>query len=178
MNSIKKTMTGLAVLCILSIIPLMSTAQQGANRSPARPETQQVNSDKIDEIIEGIPGITPEQRAKIEELKTKHLSASLELRAKIREKRAHIETLALAEKPNQKEIDATIDEVAALSAELQKKRMAFRLGVRELLTPQQRVYFDQRLQRQGKVKQANGPRAPQQPQGPQGPQGNERRPAQ
>lgn len=144
----KKTAVLALMLASLTAIPLSINAQgkgkgnpnncPHAVQGPERPAEGQCR------MIGLIPDLSPEQQVKVEELRLKHLETTVELKAKLREKEAHLETLAVAQKPDMNAINATIDEIAGIKSGLRKNQMAFRMDVRALLTPEQRVVFDQR----------------------------------
>lgn len=105
---------------------------------------------------QSIPNLTPEQDAKITELRTKHLKEVTPLRNELGEKRARLRTLQSADKPDLKEINKTIDEMSAIRANIQKKGAAHRAEVSSILTDEQRVHFNAR--RTGKMgKRGAGP---------------------
>lgn len=91
-----------------------------------------------------IPNLTPEQESLIQETRTKHLKEVTPLRNELGEKRAKLRTLQSADKPDLKEINKLIDEMAALRATIQKKGAAHRAGVSSILTDEQRVHFNAR----------------------------------
>jgi len=89
-----------------------------------------------------IPNLTEEQQDKISKIRTTHLKVSNELRNKLKEKRAHLQTLTRTDNVNQKEVDATIDDITSLQNQLMKNVTKMRLEIRALLTDEQKVYFD------------------------------------
>ena len=91
-----------------------------------------------------LPGITQEQLDKIDALHVEKLKENQQLRNQLNEKRARLRTLSTADQPDSKAIDATIDEMAALRATIQKNNMARMQEIRQLLTDEQRVVFDAR----------------------------------
>lgn len=93
---------------------------------------------------ECILNLTPEQDTKVTELRTKHLKEVTPLRNEIAEKRTRLRTLQSVDKPDLKEINKTIDEMAAIRANIQKKGAAHRAEVSSLLTEEQRVLFNAR----------------------------------
>jgi Spy/CpxP family protein refolding chaperone len=90
---------------------------------------------------QGIPGLTSEQLVKMQKLKLAHKKEALPLRTKMQAKRLDMETLVL-EDADLKKINAKIEQIGKIRIELQKKRMAHRMGVRKLLTEEQRIRFD------------------------------------
>ena len=85
------------------------------------------------------PPLTTEQMEKICTLRIDHQKATIDLRADLQKKRLDLHTLMMAMKPNEKKIDAVIEEMGALRTQLQKQRVSHQLKVRELLTPEQQA---------------------------------------
>ncbi len=91
-----------------------------------------------------IPKLTEEQKQKIEELRASFLKEVQPLRSQLRSERFALLSLLAADKPDQKAINAKIDALAKLRADIQKKEVAHRLQVRGLLTEEQKAAFDAR----------------------------------
>jgi len=64
----------------------------------------------------------PEQREKCEKLRSEHLMDTLELRKKLAAKQVELKTLWAQPKVDDGKIEKLSDEIAAISAELSKKR--------------------------------------------------------
>ena len=84
------------------------------------------------------------QREELKKMRTQQLKERVQTRNLLREKRAKLETLQTADKPDMKEINKVIDEIAAIQAQEMKTQAANRQKVRSLLTDEQRVLFDAR----------------------------------
>jgi Spy/CpxP family protein refolding chaperone len=82
------------------------------------------------------------QRAELQKIRTEQLKESTQFRSLLREKRAKLETLQIADKPDMREINKLIDEIAAVQAQEMKAQAANRQKIRGLLTDEQRVRFD------------------------------------
>jgi len=82
------------------------------------------------------------QREEISKIRTEELKERTKTRNLLNEKRAKLETLQTADKPDIKEINKVIDEIAAIQAQEMKAQAAGRQKVRSLLTDEQRVYYD------------------------------------
>ena len=89
-----------------------------------------------------IPNLTDTQKSKIEALKTKQIKESTAHKSLMAEKRAHLNTLRIADKPDMKKINSIIDEMGALRTKHLKSKEAHRQAIRALLTDNQKVYFD------------------------------------
>jgi len=89
-----------------------------------------------------IPDLSDEQEAQITELRNAHYAEVKTLRADLAILRAEKRKLMIADNPNSKAIDAKIDAMSEIQTQMQKKRVAHHLAVRNLLTDNQKVYFD------------------------------------
>src|SRR5262249_15268700 len=97
----------------------------------------------------GIPNLTEDQKKKIADIKTPVAKDVLQLNNQLGEKRARLKTLQSADKADQSAINATIDDISKLQAQVMKKRAAERQAIRTVLTDEQRLAFD-RQDREGK----------------------------
>ena len=127
MRLTKSTLTALVGLALVFTLPLLAQkADPGACEKAC-----------------GIPNLTPEQAAKIEKVKIEHQKALLLLQADLKIKRLELRQLMI-EKADQKKLEAKIDELAKVGADMQKKCLAHRNEVRGLLTDEQKKAFDQK----------------------------------
>lgn len=99
--------------------------------------------------------LTDEQQEQITQLRTKHLNEVTPLRNELNEKRARLSTLQSVDKPNQKEMDKVIDEMAAIRAKIQKKSTAHRVAIQSVLTDEQKAIFNSNM---GPRMGENGPK--------------------
>ena len=100
-------------------------------------------------VCSNIPGITDEQKTKMQEFRVVQMKERQQTQNQIREKRAHLITLQTADKVDLNAINKTIDEITALQNAQWKKRAAHKQAIRNLLTDEQRVYFDNHRGRKG-----------------------------
>ncbi len=91
-----------------------------------------------------LPNLTDEQNAKIETMKIEHLKVRNQHQAEMAELRASKRKLMIAEKPDQKAIDAVLEKMGAKQTEMHKAAAAHKLAIRNLLTDEQKVVFDSR----------------------------------
>ncbi|MDH5468155.1 MAG: Spy/CpxP family protein refolding chaperone [Candidatus Aminicenantes bacterium] len=91
----------------------------------------------------GIPNLTTEQLSKIQKLKLEFEKEMLPVRTKMQSLKLDLRTLN-AENADLKKIEAKIDEISKICAELQKKRIAHHRDIRNLLTDEQKAFFDLR----------------------------------
>jgi len=94
-----------------------------------------------------IPDLTQEQQDKIEAMRTTHQKTMLVNRNQLNVKKAQLEQLMTADKPDAAAINKMIDEMSVIKTEMQKKKAEHRLAVRSLLTDAQRVAFDSQRNR-------------------------------
>ena len=81
--------------------------------------------------------LTDKQKAKMKDLRMENMKAVRSIKAQNEELKAHLKTLNIAEKPDNKAIFKTIDELTANQAEMMKKMITFKQSVKALLTPEQ-----------------------------------------
>ena len=93
-------------------------------------------------IICTIPNLTQEQQTKIEKLKTAHMQEMINYKTQLAEKKAHKNTLMVAKNVDLKSVNKVIDEMSAIRAEMQKTGAKHHNDVRNLLTDEQKVFFD------------------------------------
>lgn len=86
--------------------------------------------------------LTDEQKQKMKALHENAKKDIMPLHKQIEEKKANIQKLASAANPDESAINAEIDEIANLQAQIQKIRMHTRLEARKLLNDEQRAIFD------------------------------------
>jgi len=116
----------------------------GSNMYAQRPNQGPYNGKRNAPNEFAIPDLTQAQKDKIKELRTANMKETTQIKNQLQEKRARLNTLRTADKPNMNEIDKTIDEISALTAKLMKQREHFIQDVRKELTEEQRVTFDTR----------------------------------
>jgi|GEM_PF-505591 len=130
-------------LAMFAILALLTTATlaQGPGRGPGAGPGPGFNDD-----FPGcrIPGLTEEQKSAMEKLRTAHLKKAELTRAEIGEKEARLNTLRLADEPDVKAIDRTIDDISKLRGDLMKEREAQQREIRNLLTDDQKAMYDAR----------------------------------
>jgi Spy/CpxP family protein refolding chaperone len=96
----------------------------------------------------GMAGLSEDQQKKVEALNLEVEKAMLPLKAQMDVKTAELKVLAVAENPDKAAIDKKIEEIGALRTQMMKKKVLNGLAVRALLTPEQRVGFDQKALRE------------------------------
>jgi Spy/CpxP family protein refolding chaperone len=81
--------------------------------------------------------LTAEQKGEIANLRLTFQEETLELRTQLTRKRLEMQKLLLEESPDLTEINALVDEMASVQAEIQKKAIEFGLKVKSFLTREQ-----------------------------------------
>lgn len=100
-------------------------------------------------FCDNIPNLTADQQTKIDQLRTTHWKAMLNSRNQLAEKSVQLQTLRTADKPDIGAINKVIDQMSAIRTSMQKSREQHFQDVRTLLTDDQRVYFDNAVNRAG-----------------------------
>ncbi|UCH09337.1 MAG: Spy/CpxP family protein refolding chaperone [Fidelibacterota bacterium] len=93
--------------------------------------------------------LTKEQQEKITDLRTDFQKEAIDMRADMQKLRLELQEQMRTDKPNRKAIEATVDKITAQQNAIMKARVNTHLGVREVLTPEQREKFDARPMKQG-----------------------------
>lgn len=89
-----------------------------------------------------IPGLSEEQHEQIKALKVEHMQSMQTMRNEFGEHKARLRTLTTKSKVNMTEVNRVIDQIGALRTQMMKQRVAHQQSIRELLTDEQRVFFD------------------------------------
>lgn len=131
---------------MMFLISLASFGQPGMGYGPCH----DMNKDSLKMAgMTGIPNLTDKQMEQIKTLRTEHLKTVTKKRNLLKEKRAHLTVLMTQDHPDQKAIDKTIGEINLIRGELLKERVGMQLKIRNLLTDEQKVYFDKKLSGMG-----------------------------
>lgn len=100
--------------------------------------------------------LTDAQKLKIDKMKVDYLKVKYPLKARIKTIKIDLAVLASADAPDQKAIDAKIDELLALKKDLLKAKYAHKTAVRKELKPEQKVLFDKHMLKKAKRKKCQG----------------------
>ena len=120
------------------------------NRDDFRPRFEQNDpGDRFEQMAKRLE-LTDEQKTKIEALQTPHMKKMIAFRNQLGEKQAQKRTLMSADKPDQKKLNALVDEISKIRADQEKERIGHGIEVKALLTDKQKIKFDMMHQRQGK----------------------------
>ena len=89
--------------------------------------------------------LTNEQKSKAAKMRLEFKKVKSLLKAQITVKKVELATLVAQDNPDQSAINKKIDEVLELKREKMQKKYAFKVAMRSMLTPEQRVSFDMHL---------------------------------
>lgn len=89
-----------------------------------------------------IPGLTDEQKARMESLKLELMKAIKPIQNKIREKEAQLQTLRSDDKPDMNKIFSLVDEIGQLKTQARKEHEKHIQAIRQMLDEKQRIMFD------------------------------------
>jgi len=93
-------------------------------------------------MLDDIPDLTDDQKAQIKEIREESRKQMQPQREESKKLRLKMIELKSSENPDQKQINALIDQQAKVKADMMKARTASELKVRSILTPEQRKAFD------------------------------------
>ncbi len=138
MNTQKLKKVTLLIAIAIMIIGTSAYAQRGRNfNDNERGFGRQ-------EFCQRIPDLTEDQQTKIEALRTGHLKEMTAYRNQMNEFRAKKHTLMTSDNGDMKEINSVIDQMTGVHNKMMKASAKHRQDVRNLLTDDQKVYFDAR----------------------------------
>lgn len=96
----------------------------------------------FEQVCPNIPNLTEEQRSQIMDLRTDHLSEMQSYRDQIDVNRAEYRALMRGDRTDLDAINSNIDERANIRSEMEKKQATHHQAIRDLLTEEQRTWFD------------------------------------
>lgn len=95
------------------------------------------------------PGLTDSQKEQIKAIRLEHAKSVKPLKNELGEKRARLRTLTTAETTDKSAVSSLVDEMNQLRGEIFKGEVMARLKVRDILTEEQKLHFDN-MQKKGK----------------------------
>lgn len=98
--------------------------------------------------------LTDVQKEKIKKMKLDFLKVKYPMKARMKTIKIDLAVLATAGSPDQKAINAKIDELLALKKNLLKAKYAHKIAVRKELKPEQKVAFDKHMLKKAKRKKS------------------------
>ena len=134
------------VLVAIAIVAAASLTVVAQSRRGERStdERQAVRSERF---VRPTDNLDEKQREEINKIRTEQLKERTRTNSLLREKRARLEELQTADKPDMNEINKVIDEITALQAQQMKSQAVGRQQTRSLLTNEQRTYYDRPVAR-------------------------------
>ncbi len=87
--------------------------------------------------------LTAEQQTAIQKLVVEHEKKIIPLRAELEIKRLELQTL-ITEEASEQKLNAKIEEIGMVQTEFQKQHVGLGIGIRKLLTAEQKAKFDVR----------------------------------
>ncbi len=99
---------------------------------------------KGDGCCDQIPNLTADQKAKIQKLHFEGQKKMISLKAELEKQKLELKALLMEQKSG-KEMDAKIDEIFKIKAQILKECLANCNAIRNLLTDEQKKHFDLKL---------------------------------
>jgi len=132
----------LMAIAIAVVTSLTISAQPQRMRQFAGSDLDVQIMHRNEQISKPAGNLDEKQREELQKIRTEQMKENTRFRNQLKEKRAKLETLQTADKPDMKEINKVIDEIATVQAQEMKSQAANRQKIRALLTEEQRVRFD------------------------------------
>jgi len=143
MKTLKFKVAALLFTAILFGLQIGSFAQRGYGMNHGQGNGQGYFCDNI-------PGLTDQQKSEIEEMRVAHWKERQTIQNQINEKNARLRTLQTSDNTSLQSVNNIIDEISDLQNKHWKNRAAHLQKVRNLLTDEQKVYFDSYQRGMGK----------------------------
>ncbi|HCA79389.1 MAG TPA: hypothetical protein DEP53_06600 [Bacteroidetes bacterium] len=93
----------------------------------------------------GLGALTAEQQAKMQDLRLAHQKEMLPLHTQLQKLQADLKLEITADKVNESKLKSMQGEISKLTSDLAGKRFAHMRTVRDILTPEQKKKFDERI---------------------------------
>ena len=147
---LKRKLSGLSILVILLMLSGSIYAQNGRRGSKRGSGNQGMMMQQQQRPLASMLDLTDDQQADLAKIRASHQEGMLYAKNQLAEKTAHLKTLLSAPERDSKAVDATIDEITSMKADLLKKQISNRDEFNTVLTPDQQ-------QKMTAVKQRMGP---------------------
>ncbi len=89
--------------------------------------------------------LTDEQKAKRAQMRLEFKKVKFLIKAQLKVKKIELATLVTQDNPDRNAIESKIEEVLALKREKMRAKYAYKVALRNMLTPEQRVLFDMKM---------------------------------
>lgn len=93
----------------------------------------------------GVANLTPEQKTKLQDLRLTHQKEMLPIQSQLQKLQSDLKLELTADKANDGKVKSLQGEISKLTSDLGAKKFAHMRSMREVLTPEQRKAFDQRV---------------------------------
>ena len=130
-RGIKTTLTLAIILLMATATDVFSQRGRGMDRRGG-----------MEQVCPNIPNLTEEQQQQITDLRTAHLGEMQSLRDQIDVNRAQYRALMRGDRADMAAINANIDERSEIRNQMEKKQAEHHQAIRNVLTEEQRVWFD------------------------------------
>jgi len=144
-----KKISMILVFAALMVAQLFAQPGQGMRKGQGMPEMRGVDGPgpRMIEVLD----LTVDQQKQMKDLKLKHDKEMIPLRADRLKATEELRLLKAQDKPNLKAINNKIDEVVALKAKIMKARARHQVEVKNILTEEQRLKWEERqMHRKGR----------------------------
>ena len=135
-NALKGIIIPLLITTICSIF-LVTNSVSAQNNQTKKVTNVRIQQAQVVNPANAPNKLTDDQKAKIKDLRIEHMKALQTLKAQNQELTAHLKTLNLAERPDNKAIFKTIDDITAIHGDIMKRNITFIQSIKALLTPEQ-----------------------------------------
>jgi Spy/CpxP family protein refolding chaperone len=122
------------------LISVHAEAQCGPQNGPRPGRGQGLAREQM-----SIPNLTDDQIKQIKGLRASHQRSFIDNRNDLNIKRAELQKLMTAEKPDMDQINSTLDAMGKIRTNMLKERAALHMDIRNLLTPDQKTAWDTRV---------------------------------
>jgi Spy/CpxP family protein refolding chaperone len=135
-SKIEKNMkTNLLILSVFAFASILFSTNANAQCQGGQKNSMEGKTCLMEEL-------SPEQKTKVEAIKMESEKKIVQLKADMKIKKAELNKLMIADPMVQKDINAKIDEVSVIKANIEKEKVAKVIAIRSELTPEQKVKFD------------------------------------
>ena len=132
---------GFALTTVIALVAVVGSFAQ-----PGQPPPRRGHGDAHVQVLPPlppeIPGLTDQQKEQLKKLHDAFADKSLALTNQLGEKEARLRTLTTAKKIDEADVSKVVDEIGSLRHQLFKSHVMLDLKIRELLTEEQRMFFD------------------------------------
>lgn len=133
------------ILVLLTLVLFLAFVCTVVYAADAQKQPNQPSKEKV----KGCPaGFTPDQLEKLKAIKMKFDDKREGLMIKVQIKKLELAELLRQDEPDQKKIEAKLDEINAIEGQLHKTMIAEYFEIRKVLTPQQRRFFVRKIIRE------------------------------